>query len=459
MANTDNQMSPSNSPGSIGKTGVRRVNNLPLIIVLSVITIFIAIIAMVAVKRSDQQNQAPETPKSEKTVSSSSMAADIVAGHNNGIIPPEQITAPTQASEPTEPTEPTTAIPVAKVDNPNEPPVPPRNNGSRQDIPNDPDLDRIKMAKLQQFEEAVKAKTTVSIPTLRDNATGADGATPTRDQTLARLEAVRRQIDQTQNEDPTSAYKKRLQQLQGNGGMSGDNASSGGDGLATSSSNDIEQFAGTGVTDRWALNTKVEAPRSPFEIRAGAVVPGVMISGVNSDLPGQIMGQVTQDVFDTPTGKHLLIPQGTRLTGSYTSDVAFGQSAVMIAWQRMIFPDGKALDIAAMPGADSAGYSGFRDQVNNHLFRIFSSAFLLSGVTAGVTYSQGRNENSNGNNSPTASSALSEALGQQFGQVTAQMIAKNLNIAPTLEIRPGYRFNIIVIKDMTFKKPYKPFDY
>ncbi|WP_325345866.1 TrbI/VirB10 family protein, partial [Xylophilus sp.] len=176
-------------------------------------------------------------------------------------------------------------------------------------------------------------------------------------------------------------------------------------------------------------------------------------------LPGQIMAQVAQDVYDTPTGKHLLIPQGSRLVGSYSSDVAYGQARVLVAWQRIVFPDGKAMDIGAMPGADSAGYAGFNDQVNNHYVRLFGSAFLMSGVTAGITYSQRQNQAQNTYGAPSASSALSEALGQQLGQVTAQLIAKNLSISPTLEIRPGYRFNVVVTKDMTFSKPYRSFDY
>ncbi|NOU15670.1 MAG: conjugal transfer protein TrbI, partial [Methylococcaceae bacterium] len=116
-------------------------------------------------------------------------------------------------------------------------------------------------------------------------------------------------------------------------------------------------------------------------------------------------------------------------------------------------------DIGAMPGADSAGYAGFNDQVNNHYLRLYGSAFLMSAVTAGISYSQQQNQSSSVFQQPTANSAMSQALGQQLGQVTAQMIAKNLNVAPTLEIRPGYRFNVIVTKDMTFSKPYQAFDY
>jgi type IV secretion system protein VirB10 len=199
--------------------------------------------------------------------------------------------------------------------------------------------------------------------------------------------------------------------------------------------------------------------RSPYELRAGFVMAATLISGINSDLPGQIMAQIAQNVFDTATGKYLLLPQGSRLVGSYSSDVAYGQARVLVAWQRIVFPDGKAMDIGAMPGADGVGYAGFNDQVNNHYLRLFGSALLMSAVTAGISYSQQQNQTQTPYGTPSASSAMSEALGQQLGQVTAQLIAKNMNIAPTLEIRPGYRFNVIVTKDMTFSKPYQSFDY
>ncbi len=187
------------------------------------------------------------------------------------------------------------------------------------------------------------------------------------------------------------------------------------------------------------------------------MIPATLISGINSSLAGQIIAQVSQNVYDTATGKHLLVPQGSRLVGSYGSDVAYGQSRVLVGWQRIIFPDGKALDIGSMSGADGGGFAGFNDKTNNHYFRVFGSAFLMSAVTAGLALSQ--DQGGNNGDSQRASDAMSEALGQQLGQVTAAMIAKNLNIAPTLEIRPGYRFNVVVTKDMAFTKAYESFDY
>jgi type IV secretion system protein VirB10 len=289
---------------------------------------------------------------------------------------------------------------------------------------------------------------------------------------LSRLAEVRQQIDSQQGSgDPTAVYKARLAQMKamtqgGSSGGSGSTSSSSGGLLQTASAGNNDsgaQFNGT--SDRWRLGSEIEAPNSPYELRAGFVLPATLISGINSELPGQIVAQVAQSVYDTATGKHLLVPQGSRLVGSYSSQVQYGQARVLVAWQRIVFPDGKAMDIGSMPGADSAGYSGFNDQVNNHYVRLFASAILMSGVTAGISYSQApvTSTSTTGTESlsraSAATNALSEALGQQLGQVTAQMIAKNLSIAPTLEIRPGYRFNVVVTKDLTFSKPYRSFDY
>ena len=474
--NTEDPMSPDASPDQVSKkTGVRRVNNVPMYIVGGLMAIFLLVMVLVASDRAKQQNR-PAEAKNEKAGNTSMFAKDLIGDRTDGQI---------QANAGTPPVVPPLlgpdtpgAVQIARPDNLDAPSAPPTSaqNSQHQNSRRDDEADRRRIAKLQQFEEAVKAKTSVQVTAPRSSGSGsgssssaAAGAAPhSHEETLARLAAVRQQIDASTRDDPTAAYQARLQQLQA-AGIGGAGGAGGGGGASPASSqaprlmqaaagrNDIGQFAGSGQGDRWKLDSKPEAPRSPYELRAGFVVPATLISGINSDLPGQIMAQVSQDVFDTPTGKWRLIPQGSRLVGSYSSDVAFGQARVLIAWQRIIFPDGKAMDIGSMPGADSAGYSGFTDKVNNHYFRLFSSAFLMSGVTAGVAMSQP--QTINGNSRPTASSAMSEALGQQLGQVTAQLIAKNMNIAPTLEIRPGYRFNVMVTKDLTFSKPYQAFDY
>lgn len=182
-----------------------------------------------------------------------------------------------------------------------------------------------------------------------------------------------------------------------------------------------------------------------------------MITGINSDLPGQITAQVSQHVYDTPVGKHLLIPQGSRLIGAYHHEVVYGQERVLIAWQRIVFPDGKTMDIGAMPGTDSMGYAGFKDQMDHHYMRIFGSALIMSAIIAGATYSQRDSGGAFGRQN--AGSILSQSLGQQLGMVTANLIRRNLNISPTIAIRPGYRFNVFVTKDMVFNRPYQSFYY
>lgn len=475
MADND-QMSPDASPGtSSKKTGVRRVNNVPLMIGIGVLLLFVGLIAMVAAKRSSDANiESAATPQG-KGGDSSIMAADIVGGRSAGLIDaykPAPLELP-QADTPA-PTAPN-GIPVARVDDPNAPPVPPRSYGS-QESQEDPEDAQLRQLKMQQFQTAVTEKTAIALPDLSriGTATTAGSVSPqSRSEMLNRIAQVRSEIEQTRSIDPNAAYKAQLREVQaggmgggmggGGGGMGGARGGSSGMMLAASSSasgKDYSAFDNNGSKDRWALDSKMEAPTTPFEIRAGAVIPGIMLSGINSDLPGQIMAQVSQNVYDTATGKYLLIPQGTRMVGTYSSDVGFGQEGVMIAWQRLVFPDGKALDIGSMPGADMAGYSGFRDKVNNHLMRIYGSALFMAGITAGasIATNQGQN-NGSGYEQPSVSSEMSSALGQQLGQVSAQIVSKNLNVAPTIEIRPGYRFNIVAVKDVTFTKAYESFDY
>ncbi|EBM5962880.1 TPA: TrbI/VirB10 family protein [Salmonella enterica subsp. enterica serovar 16:l,v:-] len=478
MADQD-KMSPDASPGTADTSGVRRVNKRPMYIALGCIAAFCLVVAYVANKRANQA--ATENAAAEQSHgggrSTSAMANEVLGGGGSGLIaaPASPPTLPEQNNE-TANKKPTTAlpsasVPVAPVANPDEPPVPERTAQAPQQT--DPEMDQLRRNKMREFEEAVKAKTKVNLPEQMSRS-GASGGTPqTRDEMLQQLANVRQQMEQN-NSDPTSSYEAQVQRIRStmngggdDGGMGAADSGDGGGmqlaavGGSSVSRNDISQFGKKGQGDRWLLDEKVSAPHSPYELRAGWVIPGVMISGINSDLPGQIVGQVSQDVYDTATGKYLLIPHGTRLVGTYSSDVGYGQEGVMIAWQRLVFPDGKALDLGSMPGADMAGYSGFRDQVNNHYFRIFGNALLLSGITATVAYSQDRDQNNNNgsNQAPNMSSEMSSALGQVFGQAIAQVVQKNLNIAPTLEIRPGYRFNIMVTKDLAFTKPYQSFDY
>ncbi|MBQ5773621.1 MAG: hypothetical protein IIW09_02125 [Acetobacter sp.] len=181
--------------------------------------------------------------------------------------------------------------------------------------------------------------------------------------------------------------------------------------------NGKEQNTTENNKDKWESNAKVEAPKSPYLLRAGAVIPAILITGINSGLKGFVEAQVSENVYDTATGRFLLIPQGSRLLGTYNNGVVYGQRRLLVAWNRITFPDGKIVDLGSMPGTDFAGQAGFKDQVDNHFLRLFGSALLMSAITAGI------------------------------------------NITPTLKVRPGYVLNVMVNKDLTFSKPYRNFDY
>lgn len=193
------------------------------------------------------------------------------------------------------------------------------------------------------------------------------------------------------------------------------------------------------------LNHTREQPLSEYEVKAGFFIPGIMISGINSDLPGMIIGQVRQNVYDSATGRHLLIPAGARLVGTYDSAVSGGQESVLVAWNRIIYPDSSSVFLDTMPGADQIGIAGFKDQVNNHYLRTFGQAFMLSLFSAGMQLSQPRGAVAGTYNAQQIGAA---ALGQQMAQLGMQLARRNLNMQPTLEIRPGYTFNIMVSKDM-----------
>ena len=447
----DEDMSPDASPGSVRrKSGVRRVNNLPVYLVGGAMGIFLLVMALVAWDRSAQQNR-PADQLEAKAGSTSMFASEIAGSEKDGFVAPAKAAAPPMPEIP-----PPGAIIVARTDDLEAPPRPPGGALPLEEQRGMEERERSRMDRLRQLDEAVRSRTTVQAAAPRSAGSAPVGVPLSREEALTQMAALQQQADAQGRDNPAAAYLARLQQLQA--ASLGNTASrpvppaepaAGG--------KDYRQFDVQGQGDRWRLDSRAEAPRSPYELRAGFIVPAVLISGVNSDLPSQIVAQVSQDVFDTATGKWQLIPQGSRLVGQYSSDIAYGQSRVLVAWQRIVFPDGKAMDIGSMPGADSAGYAGFRDQVNNHYFRLFSSAFLMSGITAGIAMSQPQTLSLGTRQS--ASSAMSEALGQQLGQVTAQLIARNMSIAPTLEIRPGYRFNVIVTKDLTFSRPYKAFDY
>lgn len=193
---------------------------------------------------------------------------------------------------------------------------------------------------------------------------------------------------------------------------------------------------------------------SPYEIKAGWEIPGVMEQALNSDLPGDLKALVTANVYDTATGRYLLIPQGARLIGTYDSSVAYGQDGLQAVWNRIIFPDASSIDLAGMIGQDSHGASGFRQDVDNHYKRLIGLSVLSSVFSAGFQLSQSRPSSVLQNPSPAEVAAGS--VGQEVSQVGAQIARKNLNVQPTIKIPIGYKFNVRVNRDILFDSPYAP---
>ncbi len=209
------------------------------------------------------------------------------------------------------------------------------------------------------------------------------------------------------------------------------------------------------------LDSELIKPKSPYLVQAGSIIPAVMISGLNSDISGQIVAQVRENVYDSISGKYLLIPQGSKLVGQFSNQIAYGQDRIPAAWQRVIYPNGYSVSLKGIPGSDVAGFSGFYDQVDNHYWRIFGASFVMGVITAGMQYSQ-NNTNSNvqsggygfTNPNPTVGQTVAGSLGQQLGSTGMMITQKNLNIAPTITIRQGYKFTIMMTADVALK-PYK----
>ena len=197
------------------------------------------------------------------------------------------------------------------------------------------------------------------------------------------------------------------------------------------------------------------APRSRFEIEPGTMIPGVLLSRINSDTPGPVYARVSANVYNDRAGHHneVLIPANSRLEGHYSSSISYGQTRVQVVWDRIIFPDNFTLEIRGMIGLDGKGSAGFKDQVDNHYVKIFGSALVLSFFTAAAQLSQPINGSAL--SAPTETQIAAGAVGQEMATVGAGVTQQNLNIQPTLKIREGYGFNIFVNKVMMFPKAYK----
>jgi type IV secretion system protein VirB10 len=393
--------------------GVRRLNRKPLLIVLGLLSIFLAAVGYTAMQRQAmQQAKGSGTPEDElPKVPKAATPQVTLETAKKPEYPGNSSTSGQPLGQPIVP---------ALTDSPPQGGVLGANTtlGARQP---DPEGDarrqreaRVEQSKQTAYETALNAGSSIQdfqSKNAQQPTAGAAGAMPAAFPTpQAPAIALPNQADA----DPNMQERKRA------------------------------FLSGTPELATYLAHTRTP-PISTMEIKAGTVIPGVMISGLNSDLPGQLIAQVRENVYDTATGDYLLIPAGARLIGMYDSSVAFGQERALVIWSRIIYPDGSSLSLDNMPGADRSGYAGFNDQVNNHYLKIFGSAVMLSVFSAGVQLSQPQQSASG---TLTNQQIMTAALGQQLGQVGMEMIRKNMQIQPTLGIRPGYRFVLMVTKDI-----------
>jgi type IV secretory pathway VirB10-like protein len=204
-------------------------------------------------------------------------------------------------------------------------------------------------------------------------------------------------------------------------------------------------------------------PPSPNTVVAGSVIPAVLVSGIDSDMPGPVLAQVSENVFDSASGRSLLIPQGSRLIGTSSGATTSGQQRIQIAWRRLIFPNTASMDLPQMPGTDQGGYAGFTDQVNNHYLATFGTAAVTSLISAGQMVGQMAAFGGGGTYGPygyyqpnqwaTAGQTAGSAASAQMGALGQQRLGSGMDRPPTIEIRPGYQFDVIVTEDLVFPGP------
>jgi type IV secretion system protein TrbI len=207
-----------------------------------------------------------------------------------------------------------------------------------------------------------------------------------------------------------------------------------------------EAFLDEPVDRRTTSTDRLTDPPSPYVVQAGAVIPAALVTGLRSDLPGQITAQVTSHVYDSPTGRFLLIPQGSRLIGEYDSRVAFGQSRVLLAWTRLILPNGRSITLERQPGADEAGYAGLEDGVDHHWGRLFMAAGLATVLNIGVAL--GADDESD------IARAIREGTQDTVGSAGDEIVRRQIAIPPTLTVRPGFPVRVMVTRDLVLE-PYR----
>lgn len=407
-------LNPNLSPSGVGSTtqvhsGVKQLNRLPIMIISVVLILLMMGLGYATIKRGEMNASSKEQEGKTRSDAESLASNFIDKLYLNRETPKKEsnssVPKPMALFEIPKTTEP---IDKAPLGIPNHLP----NNSAKQE----------RKEALERYKEELY-KTALSGPTSINIGSGSISTESTNPITSQALVPP----------NPSDVYNQVLQAYQKAGGEQQHPAT------------DNERFLQEQQNSFNYLEAKKTKPISLYEIKTGTLIPSVLITAINSDLPGPIKAQVSENVFDTATGNHLLIPQGSTLVGVYSSRVAYGQNRVLIAFNRLIFPDGSTLNIGGMNGIDQSGAAGFTDQVNNHYLRIFGSALLLGGITGGIA---ANDDTHRYQTIQTPKQAMISSIINELGQVAKEMIRQNMNIAPTLEIRSGYRFNVFATQDM-----------
>lgn len=200
-----------------------------------------------------------------------------------------------------------------------------------------------------------------------------------------------------------------------------------------------------GPADRRTVSAdRVQAPASPYVLQAGALIPAALMTGLRSDLPGQVTAQVTENIYDSPTGRTLLVPQGSRLIGQYDAQTSFGQSRALLVWNRLVMPNGRSIVLERQPGTDPSGYAGLEDGVDNHWGQISRAALVSTLLSVGAEAGAGDDEDE-------LIRAIRRGSSDSISQTGRQLVGRSLNVQPTLTIRPGFPVRVIVTRDLVLE--------
>jgi type IV secretion system protein VirB10 len=425
------QLGTLNQPGD--QPGMRRLNRLPILIAISLVVLFFGVVMVGLSLRGFPLGRSNDIDDAS-TAPATNFGDQLKRGISDGIIgEPEQ----REVFQPK-------PVPDEQTVEDDRPAKEPRRMREKPQAGIESEEEWMARLKREHDEQYLRERHRIQMARLQARATALDSPL------TVDISEVRREADTTksgpQNSNSTMNGPSDLYAAAMRSGLMGQN-------VDPNAQISKEDFFNQDINDLGYLPNQVVPQISPYELKRGSVIPAILITGLNSDLPGRITAQVSQHVYDSATGHRLLIPQGTKLFGRFDSKVSFGQERVLVVWTDLIFPNGSTLQIAGMAGTDAEGYGGFQDKVDRHLLRTFGSAALVAMIGTGIDMSLP--ESSTLATQETASDAARRNFAESFGRVAEQTISKNLNVQPTLKVRPGYKFNVVVDQDIVFPSAYK----